>query len=266
MLPEAEVTQIFSYLLGLTAKKYSVEIHGFVAMSNHYHLVVTDIRGELPKFQREFNSMLARALNVHWGRSESIWDRRSYNAVELVEDDDVLGKLAYTLANPVASRLVERADDWTGATSAGMAFGEVRRIARPDKFFRNGMPEYADLELKPPRCFEKLGDAALLAAVEAEVGRLEREHRKRGRAMGMARVLRQNHESKPARREQRRTLQPTIACKNPVARLEALRAAREWLGAYKAALARFVDGVRDVTFPRGTWKMCAQLGCAVAKE
>jgi putative transposase len=264
LLPEAEVTQIFSYLLGLLAKKYGIEVHAFVAMSNHYHLVATDTKGQMPRFQRELNSMLARAVNFHWDRSESFWDRRSYSAVELVEDGDVLEKVVYTLANPVAARLVERAGEWTGATSVGMAFGEVRRIPRPEKFFRAGMPEFAELELKRPGCFAGVGDDALLETVAENVARLEREHRQRGPAMGMAAVLRQDHESKPGSREARRELEPTVACKNPVARAEALRVAREWLDAYKAALALFVDGVRDVVFPRGTWWMCAQLRCAMA--
>ncbi len=185
-------------------------------------------------------------------------------AAELVEDGDVVDKMVYTQANPVAARLVERACEWTGATSAGMAFGEVRRVARPQKFFRDDMPEFAEFELKRPRCFAEVGDDALLETVEANVARLEREHEQRGPAMGMAEVLRQDHESKPGSREARRVLQPTIACKNPVARVEALRAAREWLDAYKAALARFVDGVRDVVFPRGIWWMCAQLRCPMA--
>ncbi len=265
LLPEAEVTQIFLYLLGVMAKKYSVEIHAFVAMSNHYHLVATDTEGTMPKFQRELNSLLARALNAHWGRWESLWDRRSYSAVELIEDQDVLGEMIYTLVNPVRARLVERACEWGGATSAGMKFGEVREIPRPEKFFRDGgMPEFAKLELTRPRGFGGVGDAALLETVEAEVARLEREHGQRGPALGMDRVLGRDREAKPASRERRRELRPTIACKNPVARVEALRAAGEWLDAYRAALGRFVDGVRDVVFPRGTWWMCAQLGCAVA--
>ncbi len=117
---------------------------------------------------------------------------------------------------------------------------------------------------KRPRCFAGLSDDALLESVGANVARLEREHEQRGPAMGMGLVLAQDPESKPGSREARRVLQPTIACKNPVARVEALRAKREWLDAYKAALAQFVDGVRDVVFPRGTWWMCAQLRCAMA--
>ena len=42
LLPEPVVTRIFEYLLGHLSELYEIEIHAYVAMSNHYHLVVTD--------------------------------------------------------------------------------------------------------------------------------------------------------------------------------------------------------------------------------
>jgi putative transposase len=264
LLPEPKVTQIFEYLLGMLAKKYGIAIHAYVAMSNHYHLVVTDIEGRLPDFQRDLNSMLARALNCHWGRWEAFWDRDSYSGVELLEDQDVISKMAYTLANPVKARLVGRVGDWEGATSAKMGFGQRRWIRRPEKFFSEAMPEEVELVLTRPAGFEGMGDAEVLELVRADVARREAAHRKAGNVARMWRVLKQKWWECPKSFDPRRQLRPTVAGKNKWARIDALRRAGDWLAEYYRALARFVGGDREVEFPRGTWHMRVRLGCRVA--
>jgi REP element-mobilizing transposase RayT len=261
--PDPAVTWVFEYLLGLLSKQYGVAIHAYVVMSNHYHLVVTDTQGRLPDFQRDLNSLLARAINRHWGRWEAFWDRQSYSGVKLLEDGDVVAKMAYTLANPVKARLVNRAREWGGATSASMVFGRARQIPRPEGFFRGSMPDTVELVLTRPACFEGLSDAELLERIRADVARREAEHAKLGKAVGMNKVSRQDWWSSPATPEPRRQLQPTVAGRNKWARIEALRRSKEWLSAYYRALQLFVTGKRDVEFPRGTWQMCARLRCPV---
>ena len=266
--PDPEVTQVFEYLLALLARKYGIAIHAYVVMSNHYHLVITDVDGRLPDFERELNSLLARSINAFRGRWESFWDPDSYSAVKLLEDDDVMAKMAYTLANPVEARLVGHAREWGGATSAGMEFGRPRRVGRPQRFFSARMPEAVELVLtRPEGCCGKLSDRELMKQVNVEVERREIEHRKLGRAMGMTRALKQDWRSSPDSEEARRGMKPTVAGRSKWARIEALGQAKEWLAGYWDALAQFVGGARDVVFPAGTWQMCVRLGCrSVAVE
>jgi putative transposase len=264
LLPEVFVTRTFEYLLGYLSKKYGIAIHAYVAMSNHYHLVVTDVEGRLPDFERDFNSMLARALNFHWDRWEAFWDRESYSGVKLLEERDVISKIGYVLANPVKARLVNRAREWEGATSAGMAFGWRRRIQRPEKFFSESMPEEVELVLTRPAGFDGLGDREVLELVRADVARREALHREKGTVTRMHGVFEQKWWECPSSFDPRRQLRPTVAGKNKWARIDALRRSGEWLAEYYEALRRFVGGERDVVFPRGTWKMCVRLGCPVA--
>ena len=264
LLPDPVVRQVFEYLLGLLATQYGIAIHAYVVMSNHYHLVVTDTEGRMPDFQRDLNSLLARAINRHRGRWEAFWDRESYSGVKLLEDGDVISKMAYTLANPVRARLVEHATEWEGATSVGMPFGRARVIVRPDKFFRDSMPETVELVLTRPAGFEGLSDAQVLERVRVDVARREGMHAEKGKALGMKRVRAQGWASSPDTVAPRRQMNPTIAGRNKWARIEALQRAKEWLMAYYDALAQFVSGEREVEFPRGTWQMCARLGCSAA--
>lgn len=264
--PTPEVKQIFEYLLGLLAKKYEIQVHAYLVMSNHYHLVLTDTLGRLPDFQRDFNSLLARSINQLLGRQESFWDRRSYSPIKLLDDHAVVDRIAYTLANPVEERLVERARHWTGATSAGLAFGKSRRVARPSRFFDKSMPESVEIELIRPKCHAELDDEELLARIHQDVAEREEEAQKLGRVIGMSRVSKQNWRARPKRNRPRERVRPTVAGGSREMRMGALQEAKEWLRAYKDALAQFVAGVRSIEFPRGTWWMCVRLGSKMALE
>jgi putative transposase len=262
--PDRRVTAVFEYLLGYCAGKHGIQIHAYVAMSNHYHLVLTDVRGTLPAFTQDFHSLVARAVNFLRDRWESFWDPEPTSAVVLLGDGAVVEKMAYVLANPVRARLVGRARGWLGATSAGMKFGRARRLGRPGKFFSEGMPEFVDLELVRPRWCSWLDDRALLGSVERKVQELEVEHGELGPAIGMQAVLARDWWDAPTSREPRGELSPRVAGGDRETRIGWLRAAAEWLCAYQAALGRFVEGAREVEFPVGTWAMCVRLGCRVA--
>jgi putative transposase len=260
--PDPQITRIFEYLLALACSHHEVELHGFVCMSDHYHLVITDCNGRLPEFQQYLNSLLARAVNCARGRWEAFWSRESYNAVELLEPDDVLEKLTYTLLNPVRAGLVGRAIAWEGATSASLRFGGRRLVTRPTDFFSEDMPDQAALELVAPHLHGKLGlDEDLAERVDAA----EREVRKTGpKPKGMAAVLRQHWNDSPATQAPRRGLAPRLAARCAEVRIAAIVELQHWVELYRTALARFKEGKRGVGWPPGTYRMCARLGCPAA--
>jgi putative transposase len=230
-------------------------------MSNHYHLVVTDRDARLPEFQQYLNSLLARAVNCARGRWEAFWSRDSYNAVELLEDADVLDKLAYTLLNPVRAGLVGRARAWGGATSASMRFGGRRLVVRPPGFFSEDMPEHGWLELVAPQFHGEVGaklDELLADRVEAVEQQLRKSNCK---PMGMAAVLRQQWNESPVTREPRRGLVPRLAARCTAVRIAAIVEFQHWVEVYRTALACFKDGEREVEWPPGTYRMCSRLGC-----
>jgi putative transposase len=259
--PDPRVTWIFEYLLALACERHGIQLHGFVCMSNHYHLVVTDPEARLPEFQQYLNGLLARAVNCARGRWEAFWTRDAYNAVELLDDTVMLEKLAYTLLNPVRAGLVGRARAWGGATSASMRFGGRRLIARPSEFFSEDMPEHVWLELVVPPFHGELGsqlDEQLVDRVEAVEQHLNRSGSK---PMGMAAVLRQHWNESPNTREPRRGLVPRLAAGCAAVRIAAIVEFQHWVEVYRTALARFKDGQREVEWPPGTYRMCSRLGC-----
>lgn len=73
LVPSTDVKRILLYALILKALRYGILIHGFCFMSNHFHLVVTDVRGRLPDFMRDFLSDTGKALQIELGEKRQIW-------------------------------------------------------------------------------------------------------------------------------------------------------------------------------------------------
>jgi hypothetical protein len=103
--------------------------------------VVTDPDARLPEFLHWVHKHVAKCINASYGRWENLWASEAPSAVRLEDDDDVLDKIAYTLANPVSAALVERGTHWPGLRTAPAELaGHTIRVERPPVFFREHGP------------------------------------------------------------------------------------------------------------------------------
>lgn len=261
--PEPLVEQIYLYCLGEAAQRYDVTIHGFVAMSNHQHLVVRDNQANFPEFLAHLHKMISKAMNSLRGRWENFWAAEQPNAVYLVEPADRFDKLVYLLANPVAAHLVEHVTDWPGACSFGLSLsGRTKTVQRPRGFFRaNGrMPDEVTLRIERPEGFESLSEdewvSKLRDAVRLEETRAREERAERGfGVLGRKTVLRAEPTDSPTTREPRRSLRPQVACLNEQRRIHELQLLLEFRRERHDALVRALNGELDVVFPRGTYRI-----------
>ncbi len=262
--PSKKTNDIFRYVLAVAANRFDIKIHAFCVLSNHFHMVVTDPDARLPDFHRYLDALVARAINCALGRWESFWDRDSYSAVRLETDASVLEKIVYVLANPVAAGLVRRGKEWPGTWSDPARIGgEAFTVERPKGFFRAAgpMPASAELRLHRPPGFEM--DASFLPTLRDALRTAENdaaaELARDGRSfLGVARVLAQNPNARPAPGEPRRTLNPRVACRNKWKRMEVLLRLAEFASAYREARDAWRAGMRDALFPHGTWLMRVQ--------
>jgi REP element-mobilizing transposase RayT len=266
--PSALVNEVFEYVLAVKAAQYGILLHAYCVLSNHWHCVLTDPHGRLPEFQRDLGSTIARALNAAHGRWESFWAPGSYSAVTLQTADDVLDKLAYVLANPVAAGLVRRGAEWPGLWSAPTRISAgARLVKRPDHYFRKEgpAPPTAWLELTCPAGFDSVEE--LRERLTEELTRREdqatRDLAAEGRSfMGVRKVLAQRPFARPAPGEPRRGLRPRVASRDKWKRLEAIGRLRTFLAEYREAWRAFIGGARDAVFPEGTYWMRATYGVA----
>jgi putative transposase len=268
--PDRLVVQIYLYTLAYAANKHNIVLHDFVALCNHDHLIFTDPRAERPAFLQLFHSLAARAINAAFGEWDALWSAQPYSAPHLLEPDDVLRKVVYTLVNPVAAGLVRYCKDWAGPTSWNLEYGVPIKIARPPGFFSEKMPDEVELVIhRPAGLRPDLSDRELRALIRERARREEHEllgkMTESGRTfIGMARVLKQARHHTPSSREQRRGIRPTVAARSKWARIEALQRNALFLEEHEAARVAFKAGNRDVLFPHGTYLMRVRFGCACA--
>jgi REP element-mobilizing transposase RayT len=267
--PSQLTTNTFGYVLAVAAAKYRILVHVIAVLSNHYHLVITDPRAELPAFLQYLDSLVARAMNASYGRWESFWAPGSFSGVVLAGSEDVVEKCAYALANPVAAGLSASGCEWPGLWSPPEAVGTAwRAFQRPAHFFSadGSMPERAVLELTAAPGLDVEEFRALLAdrlrEKEQEAAQaLAREGR---RFMGERKILAQKHTDHPAPGEPRRRLSPRVAARDKWKRIEAIGRLRSFLIEYRSAVAKLRAGVEDVVFPEGTYQLRVLLGVTCA--
>lgn len=254
--PDRRVNEIFRFCLAYAAQRFEVEIHAYCMLSNHYHLVATDRRGNLPAFMHWLNEYVAKCVNAKLGRWESFWSPGSYSAVKLVDRDDVLAKMRYVYLNPVAAGLVRRAREWPGAMSLPSEIGSTVEVERPPGFFRESgpVPRRLELRLTVPGKFDERDLAwlqdRLTAGEQAQGQRMLAGGKK---VLGRRGVLRQSPFSRPRVRGKRRGLSPRIAARDKWRRIDMLQRLSVFVEAYYDARRRFIQGEREVVFPAGTY-------------
>lgn len=288
-VPDEETVQTIQYCLGLTLRDYSVQLHAFVWMSNHYHLVLTDVEGELPDFMRDLNSKISRALNAQRKIRGQNFARESYNLVVPADEDAILRHCVYTEANPCAADLVERATDWEGLSSAGMDYGEELTVHRPNfglwspialeqdmdqtrARYRGSSdaPEKVTIRLVRPPCMQRASAKKVRKTIRAEVRSAEARASKdrqseNRRVLGMAKVKATYFKDSPEQAEAMFQSEPLVSGKDPEARQAIQHAYETFVHLYRQAWLAFKRN-RDIVFPHGTWWMRKRLNanCAAA--
>jgi putative transposase len=259
--PGKATKDIFDYCLAEAAEKFGIELIAWTAMSNHYHVVLRDVRGELPKFMHRLNVHLAKCLNVQWKRWENLWSSDPACATHLVTLDDVFDSVVYTLANPVVADLVERAREWPGASSVKQMDGSPKDLKRPVGYFREDgvMPKKVKLRTTPLQAQCGSPDAwrvrvlNALATRESAAARARTDSGKR--VVGFEALVSMSAFEQPKTAEKKMALRPAIACKDKWKRIAAIASLKAFRRAHRLAREAFARRQLDVIFPAGTWMM-----------
>ncbi len=101
----------FCDLLGESVKRYSVRIHGFALMPNHYHLMVESVHGNLSHAMAYLNGKFTQVVNRGSNKDGSVFRGRFHNRV-VTDPGHWRYLLAYLHLNPVRSQFAIRINQW----------------------------------------------------------------------------------------------------------------------------------------------------------
>ncbi|MBW2509820.1 MAG: transposase [Deltaproteobacteria bacterium] len=267
--PDGALTNAFLYCLAVASQKYNVEVHGLCAMSNHYHLIITDTEGVLPNFMAWLNRHLAMCVKRLRQWDEVVWEPNvAYSAVELTGLAEVLDKMAYVMLNPVSAALVRSPEQWPGALSTREALHGTRIDAtRPAVWFRDTMPEVVSLQLRVPPCISERASylRALNELLDGRLSALLSQHQRKGRRyLGRGGVRRTSVTAQPRKKKERGGRTPTFSALTRTALRLASRRLRAFRLAYRDAYRAWRGGDRQVVFPAGTWWVVHCAGATAA--
>lgn len=88
------------------------DLHAYVLMGNHVHLLATaQVRGGISELMQELGRKFARVFNLRWGRTGTLFEGRFRSS--LVDSEAYLFTcMAYIELNPVRARMVDAPGDY----------------------------------------------------------------------------------------------------------------------------------------------------------
>jgi len=264
--PGAQLSQIILGILGRAQALYNLQIHAFVFLSNHYHLLCspTDPQ-QLARFMCFFNSNLAREAGRLHAWREKFWSRR-YQAIPVSEELAAqIGRLKYLLSHGVKEGFVLTPEAWPGVHCIdALLHGEPLRGLWFDRSAeyearRRGLEvsahDFATPEtvvLTPLPCWQHLPSSQIRGRIADLLEEIERDGRRLQRAtgrdpLGADLVQRQNPHQEPVR--SKRSPAPLVHAASRKARKALLDAYRIFLAAYRRASERLRGGDLSAVFP-----------------
>lgn len=275
--PSERANQMILGCIGRAQQRYPVRIHGFVFMSNHYHLLASaDDAKQLSDFTGYVNGNVTRELNRLTGWHGPMW-RRRFRAIA-VDCDEVTqrSRLRYLLSHGIKEGLVTRARDWPGASSlpwmldgaavigtwvdrTSMALDCKRGISKPEEDYETEI----ELQFAPMPCFAGATAREWRAEIAAIVADIEAEHAEEraaanakspgsGTVAGVEAVLAADPFHCAGRPKKRRA--PCVHTSNSRARLAWRIWFRDTRLSYYEAAAAYRSGDLSAEFPPGVFR------------
>lgn len=268
--PNDELTELILGVLGRAQRLFPLQIHAFVFLSNHYHLLLSvENAFQLARFMNYLNSNLAREAGRFHGWKEKFWGRR-YQAIVVSQEEAVqIERLRYLLSQGCKEGLVSSPRDWPGANSVaalvdgqplqGLWFDRTQEYAARARRKRCrrlnfATPELVHLESLP--CWRHLSTKQYRGRVSELVIQIEAEtaahHENQGtQPLGVGAILKLKPHARPRRIKQ--SLAPAFHAATRAGRRELVDAYRWFVGAYREAATKFRRGDTRAAFPEGSF-------------
>jgi putative transposase len=131
----------FLSLVEQTVGKFGLELHFYVVLGTHHHLLVTTKRPNLATAMQYLRGVYCQTYNRRHGRKGHLVAGR-YGA-KLVESESYAAWLVpYLALNPVRAGLVDRPEDWPWSSYASLVgLAPEPGVVRPDSVLEQFHPD-----------------------------------------------------------------------------------------------------------------------------
>ena len=126
-IPMDVVWEIFCEELNRTHKEYEMQIHSFVLMSNHFHLIATTPMANVSQCMHQFMHRTSRRLTREGNRINETYAGRHFKCI-LQHNNYYLNAYKYNYRNPVAAGLCESAENYKYSTLQGLISPAKQKI------------------------------------------------------------------------------------------------------------------------------------------
>jgi putative transposase len=118
------------------AEKYDVEVHAWVLMTNHVHLLCTPKRDfAISKMMQSLGRSYVRYFNYSYGRSGTLWEGRFKSC--LVESENYLLEVyRYIELNPVRANMVDEPSKYKWSSYQCNALGKESSLRTPHALYK----------------------------------------------------------------------------------------------------------------------------------
>ena len=134
---EEDMSAYLSWLNHYT-KQFAVQVHAWVLMTNHVHLLVTPTTDTgVSQFMQALGRHYVRYFNHQYRRSGTLWEGRFKSCV-VQSEEYLLYCYRYIELNPVRAGMVDRPEEYPWSSYQCNGLGKVSKLCSPH-------PEYCKL-------------------------------------------------------------------------------------------------------------------------
>jgi putative transposase len=153
---------LYLELLGEAAPRYGLELHAYVLMSNHLHLLATPrAPGATAKVMQSVGTSYSRYLNATHGRTGTPWEGR-YRSSPVTSEAYLLACMRYIELNPVRAGLATTPGTHPWSSFGRNALGQENTLVTPHEIYRDlGADDAARASAYRALCEQPLGQAVL---------------------------------------------------------------------------------------------------------
>lgn len=256
LVPTPERRALLGFWLAKAQLRFpGVRILALCQLSNHVHLVVEDLRGEISGFMQLALGHFAKSINKLDRLRGAVFERR-FAEIAILDEDALARRIAYAVNNPVEADLVRRHHDWLGLC----LFSKDVPQKIPFTVFNESRYRKAREQADPERPVDRASfyetreleiaalDSTLASKVAVAVDSREKDLRAaQRRVVGMTRVLRLSPFDRP--KMSARSAMPLCFASTRAVRTAFAESWCAFVAAFRRASENFRAGVLDVSFP-----------------